>query len=392
MVTIYQDPAELAEFAGRGDPPIELWPGSARTRLEVMASMGDPRDWFRYHWKLAADEQLWKEFADARARRRNITAGFDWDQILIIGPYGARKSTLAALILRDHMRQGHPVFTNASFLSGWHLGLEEMYTAMPRVPLGSLMLFDEASATHNRILASNTAVSTSSEINLNTRKKLVKAIYTTAHDWEVASSIRMECKQVWKLIPQDELKPAGGERLRLPPAEDPDNFMIAWYVWDDFPYQKSDIIEGRKPGDKYLGFGTPDSIQFDSGENVRNAFLLTDTFQLAMSGAARTADREVIKSDVAAILDGRSPGSQNGRGGKGEDHDHEMAALLDFFLEDPDPPEFYRPADVAKVLAVDVRTAGQIVKKHFPVSNVQRKGYPQKEIMDHIEKRMEVLE
>ena len=59
-----------------------------------MASCGDPRDWFRYGWRLEAYQRHWMEWGDARARRRDMSAGYEWDQILIIGPYGAGKTTL----------------------------------------------------------------------------------------------------------------------------------------------------------------------------------------------------------------------------------------------------------------------------------------------------------
>ena len=46
---------------------------------------------------------------------------------------------------------------------------------------------------------------------------------------------------------------------------------------------KDDPIEGKVADE---GFGPPTYTMFDEGENVRNAFLLNDTFELAAAGAA----------------------------------------------------------------------------------------------------------
>ena len=88
------DPPELKEYADRGDKGFLEWPGNIRTEEDVMASCGDPRDWFRYGWRLEAYQRHWMEWGDARARRRDMSAGYEWDQLLIIGPYGADKTTL----------------------------------------------------------------------------------------------------------------------------------------------------------------------------------------------------------------------------------------------------------------------------------------------------------
>ena len=39
-------------------------------------------------------------------------------------------------------------------------------------------------------------------------------------------------------------------------GNDPDNFRLAWHVWDDYPFRKANLIEGPDPTDKG-GFGPP---------------------------------------------------------------------------------------------------------------------------------------
>ena len=94
MTQLLYDPVDLSNYAKRGDPPIEEWPGIPVGRERIMASAGDPRDWFRYGHRLKAAEKAWAEWADARNRRRDFTSGYTWNQILILGDYGSGKTTL----------------------------------------------------------------------------------------------------------------------------------------------------------------------------------------------------------------------------------------------------------------------------------------------------------
>ena len=90
------------------------------------------------------NEQAWYEFMDAR-RRRRFDTGFNWNQILVLGDYGAGKTSLAIKMARHWFGLGHAVFSNASCLFGWHLDHEEMYTAMGFMPANSVLRIDESS-------------------------------------------------------------------------------------------------------------------------------------------------------------------------------------------------------------------------------------------------------
>ena len=50
------DPPELSQYAKRGDPPVEDWPRDLVDEYGIMASSGDPRDWFRYRHRYKAAE------------------------------------------------------------------------------------------------------------------------------------------------------------------------------------------------------------------------------------------------------------------------------------------------------------------------------------------------
>ena len=62
------------------------------------------------------------------------------------------------------------MFSNASCLFGWHLEHEQMYTAMGFMPKNSLLLIDEGSAHLSSRLGSGVAITSFSEMKLNSRK------------------------------------------------------------------------------------------------------------------------------------------------------------------------------------------------------------------------------
>ena len=298
-LAVYEDPPELAQYAARGDLPMEYWPGEWKTKYDVMRACGDPRDWFRFWWRYNAYCEAWGNFLDARRRRRNMFSGFDWNQVLIIGPYGARKSTLMVYKAKLANDVGHACFSNASVLFGWGLGHVELYTAMGFCPKCSVFPIDESAASLSSRLGHGVAISTFNEMGLNTRKQNAQSMLCGAQDWNVAASVRAGCREVWRPLDSKSLqierrKPLNERMLSAAgdPASDPDNFILAWDVWSDFPYNKQDLIDGE-PDDK--SFGPPDYTIVAEGEEVRNAFLLNDSFQLAHAGAATMTNRDDVK-------------------------------------------------------------------------------------------------
>ena len=382
---VLRDPPEVKQYAKRGDPPMDQWPGRIVTREDLMKAGGDPRDWFRYGHRLKAYEEAWAEFADARRRRRNFKAGFDWNQILVLGDYGAGKTSVAVHMARHFFGLGHPVFSNASCLFGWHLEHEEMYTAMGFMPANSVLLIDESSAALASRVGHGVSVSSFVEMNLNTRKRNCMVVYMSAQDWEISASIRRNCREVWMPVPKDDLDVAdsggGGGTV---PAENPDNFRLAWHVWDDYPYRKANLIEGPNPDDKG-GFGPPTKTKYDEGKLVRRAFLLNDTFELAQAGAATTSDRDVVKQQLLDFRHGKGPHSKNGNG-KGPADELFEQLLMYFEAHEDDPPQYFTPGQVASALGVSSPKAGTLVTQLIPgITQVRNKGYPSDVIYDRLD-------
>ena len=243
------------------------WPGRIVGRKDLMMASGDPRDWFRYRHREQAYEEAWLEFADARNRRKDFMADFSWNQILVLGDYGSGKTTLGTHLARQFFGLGHPVFSNASCLFGWRLEHEQMYTAMGFMPKSSVLLIDESSAALAARVGHSIAVTSFSEMNLNVRKQNCVVVYMSAQDWQISANIRRDCKEVWMPVPKADLTisdtdddgladyetPQDG---RVEEGNNPDNFRLAWHVWDDYPYRKANLIEGPNPDDKG-GFGAP---------------------------------------------------------------------------------------------------------------------------------------
>ena len=113
-------------------------------------------------------------------------------------------------------------------------------------------------------------------------------------------SVRRGCREVWRPLDSKSLQIERrgnldelGLRATLNPADDPENFVLGWDVWDDWPYSKMDLIDGEDTDDK--SFGPPAYTVIAEGDDVRNAYLLNDSFQLAHAGAATVTDRQDVK-------------------------------------------------------------------------------------------------
>ena len=373
---LLHDPPELSRYAKRGDHQMEDWPGVEVSHYDIMAASGDPRDWFRYGWRRRAADRAWAEWADARARRElngNLAADFEWNQILILGDYGSRKTTTGIWAARNFFGLGHMVFSNASCLFGFHLRHEEMYTAMGTMPANSVLLIDESSAALASRVGHSVAVTTFTEMNLNSRKRNCVVVYMSAQDHEIAASIRRYCKEVWMPISKDDLTIEGESRYTgRNPAMNPDNFRLAYHVWDDFPYRRDNLIT-EDPEERRKGFGPPAYTVYDEGEHVRRAYLLNDTFEMAAAGAATIADKDVIKDNLRDFRDGRIPGTT----GSVDNRKHRLNLLLLYLQEKrTDPPMHYSAGELGQAMGVNPAQAGIIVAEAFGIKQVKGYGFP----------------
>lgn len=378
MTAMYRDPPEVAQFAQRGDPPIQHWPGSPTTRQRIMMATGHHKDWFRYRHREHVWARTWHEWADARRKKAHLVESWEWNQILVLGDYGDGKSTLGIKRGYLNMRRGHAFFFNHSSLIGWQVPNDDMYTAMGFMPANSTFMVGEASGVLASRVAHGVAVYTFNEMNLNTRKKGCVVIYDSAHDWEVPAAVRRNCKEVWKPVPRKELLVKDEDRRRGSrprPADDPDNFRQAYHVWDDYPYRKANLIEGKKEED---GFGPPTYTRYDEADNVRDAYLLTDTFELAAAGAATMADRDSVKDKLAAYHAGVPPtdASVNGSGKKDKQQESKEKILLYLAEIEYDPPLFITGSDIERNTGVPSSHAGRLLQAMIDVKPVRNKGYP----------------
>ena len=69
MARLFRDPPDLQQFAQRGDPPMENWPGRFVGKEDLMKASGDQRDWFRYMHRLQAHTRATHEFITGRCVR-----------------------------------------------------------------------------------------------------------------------------------------------------------------------------------------------------------------------------------------------------------------------------------------------------------------------------------
>ena len=372
-----KDPPDLWQHAKHVDPPVGLWPGEPIGRQRLKESWGDEREWFRYGHRLGAAERMWVQWARARVRRRNLSAGWSWNQVLIVGEYGASKTTLGNYLALNDAERGHPLFFNADLLWGWELQGRAAYTAMSLMPKYSWLLWDEASSALPSRLNSGVFVTIAGDNNLNTRKIGARVAYMSAQDREVAPKIRQECYQVMLPVKVEGVvaPTSGGEDRRPSPANDPDNFRLIWHVWSGFPFKRKNLIEGTDVNQKTMG--KPDFTMYAHGERVRRAFLLNDTWRRAQPGAAYIENRDDLRDDLITINEGGLPNGNGKVKGKGD-----LNLLMDFFLlYEQSPPDYFSPGEIAMVLEEDdLGNAGRRFRRWFPVKNYPRRGYKAEEI------------
>ena len=312
-------------------------------------------------------------FFDSYERKRDLTAGYTFGHTLIIGPYGGGKTTGGVNAARADFIGGHPLFSNTACVVGWGLGYEELYTAIGFMPKASVLLIDESSASYNARLSIGVGISTATEAMLNTRKQLVRTYQMSAQDRMIARSIRSEIDNVWMPVPKDKLKVEASRFGISPrnPARDPDNFRIAWFAWVDKPYDQGMVIlnEDKTKG----GFGPPDYVYYDEGDGVRDSYLLTDTFDLAPVGVARTLDNDKIKGFINEGLGKASPAAVT---------EKLLSSFLDNLCNLANPPKWLRPMEIAESVNMTNQGASQAVRQMYPnVTYIKAQGFHVEELI-----------
>ena len=359
--------------ADRGDPPIERWPGRPTELDDVEDACGHPDDWFPPAWRVKAHTNAWKAFWQARERRnpKSYFRNFNWNQILVFGEYGAGKTALANFYAYQYWQLGHPVFSNGPTLFGWRLEDEELYTAFTqtakhRLPYCAVVIIDEGHAQLGGGMANSVAFRVFMVASANIRKLRIKLIIISGQDRRIAGPVRDYCVEAWRPVPL-EFQRDGSEPRNVAPANNPENFVIAWDVWDGYPYRQTDLVDAD-PSTGPKGFGPPACTMQADGEAVRNAFLLTDTFQLVDVQSAFLTDKDSVRDDLAG--GSRSDGVQYTK-----EQSAVLAAVRTLYNGGWDS-SYLRAGDIGRLAKLDPAVVGKAVGTLFNVQNVQRKGYP----------------
>ena len=352
----------LAEFEeengplekGRADPPESEWPGRWVDVRDVAASAGDDRDWFSFEMRLKAHVRAMKLFRQARRRRRKMSSGFDFAQIMWVGDMGASKSVSAAEEAFFWFQRGHPFFHNGGFNIGRVIEGADIYEIISRIPMYSVVAIDEAHTGLESGMAMSTGVRSFAILGAGLRKKGCKLLLMSAMARMIVRIVREMTSEVRRPFKVNAAPVDHGFKVDYKPRNDPRNFVLAWDLWRDFPFRGVDIVDGRgsKRND---GLGKPDATQGVLGETVRNAYLLTDSFRPVDSAHAQRY------AGKAAMEAARAAQQQVGL----TDDDKNMIVWLHTFLQRPDCPRNVRTAVIAMNQEVTDREAGRLMNRIF---------------------------
>ena len=360
---------------GRAIPPESEWPGRRKDEQDVIAACGDGRDWFRYWHRQKVQWAFWESYERNRQGKtdEDYYKGFEWNQRLIIGIYGAGKTVMAVSGGLFRLADGFPYFDNGPGLVGWHLEGDEIFTAMARIPPCSVLLFDEAHTSLPGRLGGSTAVSVCQALGANIRKincqwDIVSAQHNTVH-----RAIRQDCVEVVRPF-KCRVERTGRPRTSRP-WDDPANFVMAWDVWEGSPFSDPEVMQHG------VDVRDPDYWMELQGESARNGYVMTDTFRLVDAGAAILANKEGIKDDLRRLR-GEDVEDLNTPQGR-------VIAVVNQLAAQPDHTGFVSPADIAEHVGAPVTRVGQIISELFGVSIFGNHGYPVAELAEGNIRRIE---
>ena len=345
---------------GRVDPPEEHWAGRMINEDDVGMACGDERDWFTPGMRLEAFDQGLGRYRKARKYKRNMGSKFKFAQIMLIGDMGASKTTLAAWESYKHYQRGHPVFHNGCFLFGRIVDGAGIYEIVDKVPRNSVIAIDEAHTGLESGMAASSGVRSFTILCAGLRKKNCRLILMTAMAVMVARKIRDMCSEAWRpMRPNVEASDFGYGGPAVPGHSNPKNFIFCWDVWRDFPFRGEDLTSAKA---RKRGFGPSDDTRMVMGESVRNAFLLTDSFQ-------------PVETAVAQQHAGKASMEQERRSNQGlsDDHRRLIAELVNRLNETP-PPSTLNSAVLALKLGLTDAQVGRMMSGIFGDVDGWKKG------------------
>ena len=342
---------------GRSDSPEDEWSGRWVGIHDVRMSSGDERDWFNFTQRLTAHVRAMRLFRQARRhrlpRRRGLSPGFDFAQIMWVGDMGASKSVSAAEEAFWWFQRGHPFFHNGGFNFGRVVEGSDIYEIIARVPMYSVIAIDEAHTGLESGMSMSTGVRSFAILCAGLRKKGCKLLLMSAMARMIVRIVREMTSEVRRPFKVEAATQDHGFSVDYPKHSDPRNFVLAWEVWRDFPFRGVDIVDG-KGSRRRDGLGRPDNTYGLSGETVRNAFLLTDSFRpVDTAQAQRYAGKDAMEAARAA----------QESAGLNEDH-KKIVAWLSHRLQGSSPT-YIKTAVVALNVQMDPRKTGQLMDGIF---------------------------
>ncbi len=339
---------------GRADPPEEEWPGRWIDVRDVMLSAGDERDWFTFKHRLTAHVRAMRLFRQARRRRRKLSSGFDFAQIMWVGDMGESKSVSAAEEAFWWFQRGHPFFHNG----GWNFGRviegSDIYEIIANVPMYSVIGIDEAHTGLESGMAMSTGVRGFAILCAGLRKKGCKLLLMSAMARMIVRIVREMTSEVRRPFRVEVAEQDYGFHIDYPPHSDPRNFVLAWEDWNGFPFRGIDLVDGKGGRKRNDGLGPPDDVRGVSGECVRNAYLLTDSFRpVDTAHAQRYAGKAAMEA------------AREQQGEIFNDSHRRLVGWLHKRLNEPDCPANLASDVIALNLQMRSRDVGQLMRGLF---------------------------
>ena len=340
---------------GRADPPEEDWPGRWVDYRDVMLSSGDERDWFTFKHRLTAHVRAMRLFRQARRRRRKLSSGFDFAQIMWVGDMGASKSVSACEEAHFWFQRGHPFFHNGGFNFGRVVEGADIYEIIANVPMYSVIAIDEAHTGLESGMSMSTGVRGFAILCAGLRKKGCKLLLMSAMARMIVRVVREMTSEVRRPFKVEAAQQDHGFKIDYAPHSDPRNFILAWEQWDNFPFRGVDIVDGKGGRKRNDGLGKPDDVRGVSGECVRNAYLLTDSFRpVDTAHAQRFAGKAAMEAARA---------EQEGVGFT--DEHRKVLGWLHGRLNQPDCPTNLKTDVVALGVGMNSRRVGSLMNSMF---------------------------
>ena len=366
------------QFMGRQDPPESDWAGRWVTEEDVNMACGDERDWFTYEMRLRAFRQGWARYTKARAKRRKMASKFKFAQIMLIGDMGASKTTMAAWESYKWHQRGHVVFHNGPFLFGRMVEGAGIYEIVDQVPRNSVIAIDEAHTGLESGMSMSSGVRSFTILCAGLRKKNCRLILMTAMAVMVSRKIRDMTSEVWRPNKPNVQSADFGYKSELPGHSDPKNFIFCWDVWHDFPFRGEDLTSSKG---RHRGFGPPDDTRIAQGEGVRNAFLLTDSFQPVETAVAQSF----------ATKDAMTRHRETSKQGLTQDHRKLIGYLWQRANED-NPPSYINNEVLALQMDLPASRIGRLMSGLFgDVDGIKTaRGYHMETVMDAIEDKFNI--